>query len=282
MEYQIKNERMTAVISTHGAEPVSIVCDGRERLWQNENGVWAGHAPVLFPVCGFCRAVVAGKEYALGRHGFARNMEFMLAEKTESTARFELRDSDETRAVYPFAFVFSVCYALRGNVLEVTYEVKNPSDSPLCFACGGHISHALEEPFGEHVVVFAESEHFAALVHDDNGLLTGEVADMGMGKTLPLDENFFVKGRTLILGNIRSRAVRLVSNKRGTLAEIAFEGFENLLFWRPAGAQMVCIEPWQNLPDDADDKGTELSEKKGVQHVAPGGKVRFTQTVTYY
>ena len=87
MIYTISNEILTVQVNTLGGELISVKKDGKERLWQNENGGWAGHAPVLFPVCGDCTMIVRGKEYPIKKHGFARNSEFELQgiNKTELT-----------------------------------------------------------------------------------------------------------------------------------------------------------------------------------------------------
>ena len=52
MIYGISNGILTAMVSTTGGELVSVRKDGKERIWQNDNGSWCGHAPILFPVSG--------------------------------------------------------------------------------------------------------------------------------------------------------------------------------------------------------------------------------------
>ena len=52
----IKNETVSAVISTAGAEIKSFKRpDGFEILWQGDPKYWAGQAPVLFPIVGALR-----------------------------------------------------------------------------------------------------------------------------------------------------------------------------------------------------------------------------------
>ena len=277
----LANEHIRMTVSETGAEPVSLLYHGRERLWQNENGSWAGHAPVLFPVAGNCHMRVEGKNYPLGRHGFARRKRFCVLNAASDTATFRLLSDAETQAVYPFAFVLDVTYALRGNSLEICYEVQNPAEAPLYFACGGHLSHALFGPAGEHLLIFPEEEVFLSHEHDDDGLLTGQTSDMGWGKTLTLSDDFYHDGKTLILCGLRSRSVTLVSRSVGPLAEVSFAGFGNLLLWRPEGARMLCIEPWSNLPDRAGEE-REFKEKEGVFAVLPGERKRCLYTVTYF
>ena len=51
----ISNHHFQVSIDELGAELSSIIKDGRERLWQGENGLWNKHAPILFPFAGLCR-----------------------------------------------------------------------------------------------------------------------------------------------------------------------------------------------------------------------------------
>ena len=48
----IANDKVRAVISTIGAELKSLTKDNEEILWEGNPDVWAGQAPVLFPMCG--------------------------------------------------------------------------------------------------------------------------------------------------------------------------------------------------------------------------------------
>ena len=62
MIYEFGNGTLKCKVSDLGAELVSVVHNGKERLWQNENGGWSGHAPILFPHCGKCTVNVDIKE----------------------------------------------------------------------------------------------------------------------------------------------------------------------------------------------------------------------------
>ena len=143
MNYTIRNECLAVTVSSLGAEMLGVKAFGKERLWQNENGSWSGHAPVLFPVCGSCGVTVNGKTYEVGAHGFARKSEFTLKHISEGKIILSLKSSEETKKKYPFDFVFKAEYALAGNSVNIIYTVENPSDSELPFSCGGHESFAL-------------------------------------------------------------------------------------------------------------------------------------------
>ena len=76
MQYTIENEKLKIVVDSFGAELCSVKQGEREWLWQNPTGNWAGHSPLLFPICGLVDCTVNGVKYDLPRHGLARKSEF--------------------------------------------------------------------------------------------------------------------------------------------------------------------------------------------------------------
>ena len=280
MKISFSNGEISAVADTLGAELVSVEAGGREWLWQNESGEWCGHAPVLFPVCGKCAVQIGGKNYPLERHGFARECEFTLKRRSKSSLCFELRSSPRTRQIFPNDFVLRVRYTLLERRLRIGYEIHNPAGEPLYCSCGGHESFSLAKPLKNYSIRFSRPEKFEAHLHDDEGLLSGDTSDMGGGKLLPLDEEFLKDGNTLILSKLRSRRLWLCEGKR-EIAQISFPGFSNLLFWRPGNAQMICIEPWHNLPDRAGEPTAEFSRREGVFCIPPHATKKFVREIEY-
>ena len=104
----ITSGALTAQIDPRGAQLSSLKTrDLRELLWNGDPAVWAGRAPLLFPIVG----VLAGgvyrlgpKSYPLSRHGFARDKTFALQNASPSSAAFRLRADESTHSVYPFQF----------------------------------------------------------------------------------------------------------------------------------------------------------------------------------
>lgn len=272
---------LSLTVDDLGAEPVSVICNGRERLWQNDNGAWAGHAPVLFPVCGCCNITVNGVRYSVPKHGFARNSRFTLVGKGKDFLRYLLRDSEETRSVYPFPFEFTVLYRVKSNRLEITYEVKNTGDAPFVFSCGAHPCFALDGDVGGYEIVFGRKERFLHSEHDESGYLTGRQRDFGFGKAFPIPAEELKEGRTLIFGDIKSDSVILCKKSGERVAEYRFGGFEHLLLWRPEGAHAICIEPWGNLPGVCG-KEEEFAEKRGVTTLNAGKTRKFVQKIRFY
>lgn len=281
MIYSIQTEELTVRISDLGAELVSVVLRGSERLWQNENGSWSGHAPILFPFCGSCRMVLGGEDYGAGFHGFASKEYFTCVRKDETSVCLKLTDNEKTRKQYPFSFAFFVEYSVCGSRLTITYRVENRSEGTMYFACGAHDSFALASEATDYALEFPQTEQLVYQLHDGGGKLTGRTEEHGSGTILPLENRDPALGDTVILKDIHSQSVKLIEQGSGTcLAEIEFPGFSNLLLWHPQGSRMICIEPWQNLPDDAD-KSPEFTAKPGVQKLLPGAGISYTRTIRY-
>lgn len=281
-EYVIASDSVKVTVAALGAETVSVIKDGKERLWQNENGEWDGHAPVLFPVCGKCEIVVGGKAYPVIMHGIAPVCKFIPVERGEDFIRLRLQSSAETEKYYPFGFFFDVVYTASGNSLFIRYEIENPTDGDAYYSCGAHDSFAIDGELEEYVAEFEKSENFVNLVHNDDGILTGESEDLGGGTVLDFGETPLVDDKTFIFKNVNSRSVVLRRRDGEKIAKIDFKGFDNLLFWRPGAGRTVCVEPWLNLPDTAGAPATEFSEKYGVRRLKAGEKATFTRVITYY
>lgn len=282
MLYTMKNEILSVSVSDLGAELVRAEYRGKERLWQNKDGSWDGHAPILFPFCGRCRMVLDGRDYGEGFHGFASGETFTCVRREKTRLCLCLTENERTLPGYPFRFAFFVEYALNGERLIITYRVENRSQKTMYFACGAHDSFALSEPAACFALEFPQTERFLYRLHDGNGRLTGQTEDHGSGTRLSLENRDSSMGDTVILRDIRSRSVRLLEKEtERCLAQISFPGFSNLLLWHPKNSRMICIEPWQNLPDDACGQG-DFTAKAGVRSLAPGRMAVYQRTIQYF
>ncbi len=136
--------RLSAAVDPMGAQLLSLQLDGCEYLWQGDPRFWARRAPVLFPIVGSLRdgrAESAQGPCVMGRHGIARNYEHAVVDRAAdgSSVTFELRDSAETRAAYPYGFKLNMTYAITGEAtLSQTFRVTNTGDATLPFCVGGH------------------------------------------------------------------------------------------------------------------------------------------------
>ena len=263
-----------------GAELNSVKIRGKERLYQGD-GVWHGHAPVLFPVCGKCSMIVGGKDYGIPFHGFARQAEFTLEEKTDDSLTFSLESNESTLKVYPFGFKFFVVYKLTGGGVKVAFRVENTGDKPITFSLGGHESYLLDKNVGDFKIEFNEEQNLSRYAF--NGVLsarpTKKYVDM---KEFSLPEKYLATGKTVIFSGVTTKNVLLKRLDGTPMAKIDVAGFDNLLLWQPTGEKCICVEPWLTLPDSAKTIAVEFKDKKGAITLNKGESKTFIRNIEYY
>ncbi len=280
-QLKISNGIITAVISTRGAELKSVVKDGSEILWEGNPDVWAGQAPLLFPLCGGLKDdkyIFEGKEYTLPKHGFARGSEFEIESAEAATATFLLCSNEETKVGFPFDFELRVTYTLLDNKIEVGYAVKNVGSSDMYFSIGGHEGYACPGGVEEYSLIFDEEEAFTCNVLDGN-LLEYNTYSVGEGRELPLKYDFFTIDALTFLG-LKSRGVNLVNRKSGKSLRVEFEGFDYLFVWtKPnAYANYICIEPWCGIPDFVDSR-YDITKKRGIVKLQANDEKVLTHSI---
>ena len=158
MEYKLETKDLTVIFSSLGAEMISVKYNGIERLWQNDNNTWSGHAPVLFPIAGKIKVKIDGITYPLLQHGFARRREFDLCYKKDNKISFKLEYDDETYKLYPYKFILYINYELNDNAIKITYIIKNIDDKKIYFSIGSHTSFKLEDTIDNYNIRFSEKE----------------------------------------------------------------------------------------------------------------------------
>lgn len=268
MTTTISNLNLTAQINHLGAELFSLKNnENKEYIWEGNPKFWGKHSPVLFPIVGTLKNNLffyQGKEYQLSRHGFAREMEFQLIEKCESSATFSLTSSMETRKVYPFDFELQICYSLEENKLKIDYKVINKNDSILPFSIGAHPAFALPKPFEDYSLSFDHNEVLTSY-ELENDLLsdTTEIIQMKANE-VPLTYSLFEKD-ALIFKELKSKSITILENKNPMLC-VRFDDFPNLGIWAKKNAPFLCIEPWVGYSDTIHSSGN-IVEKEGIQLV---------------
>ncbi len=287
----ISRDHLSASIDTMGAELTSLALDGREYLWQADPRWWGRRAPVLFPIVGSLRddrATSAQGPVALGRHGLARSCEHAVAERSDDAVTFELTDTPETRAIYPYAFRLMMTYALTGpSSLTQTFRVENTGDVDLPFSVGGHpafnvpVPGASDERFEDYALEFAEAWTYASPAITDGGLFTYDTMKpvLDNERTLSLSRDLF-EYDTLMFEDVPGSTVTLRGAASGAGVRVDFEGFPYLGIWSAAGdAPFLAIEPWtghatMTSEDDA------FEHKRGITVLAPGGVDERSFTIT--
>jgi galactose mutarotase-like enzyme len=282
----IRSTGLSATINPQGAQ-LSVLQDAAERdlQWQGDPAVWAGRAPILFPIVGMLvggQYRSGGKSYALPRHGFARNRRFAVAEAGPTSVTFRLSADDQTRAVYPFEFELDVNFTLYEATLAVTSWIRNRGTQALPASLGYHPAFAWPLPYGEergaHFLEFETDEPAPIRCLDGEGLLKPQRLPSPVhNRRLALRDELF-SADALIFDQVRSRTVSYGS-EIGPRIAVSFPGVPYLGIWSKPGANFVCIEPWQGISDSEGFSG-ELADKPGSVLVAPGAVHAVGMTIT--
>lgn len=274
----LSNSRLTIKVSPHGAELCSILCDGKEYLWQADPAYWKRHSPVLFPIVGRVWEDVYrhdGKSYSLPQHGFARDMDFELVSESDNGIRYRLTDSEETRKKYPFPFCLEIGYRIEGKKIEVIWQVRNTGDKEMHFQIGAH-------PAFYYPGYVAETEDRGFFGFDKKeGLRYILIAEKGCADPtkeyplelteglLPINVHTFDKD-ALIMEDSQVKEVTLYDKEKKPVLSLYFDAPLVGLWSPPAkNAPFVCIEPWYGRCDRAYYAG-DYKDKDWMQHLMPG------------
>jgi galactose mutarotase-like enzyme len=283
--YTINNEILTVTLAETGGEILSVKKDGCEYIWHRDPAYWRSSAPLLFPTVGRLRGGVwthEGNTYEMGAHGFARH-QAMQAIALRDYAEFSLKDNEETRKSYPFAFSLRRRYKLAKNALIETVTVTNTDNCDIFFGIGLHPGFMLpegaprlsldcfEEPrrqlLSPRFLMADESEPYA--------LRDGKYIDV---------ENSLFDNDAIILSGVRGVTLESPDSERSV--SVSFPDAKYVGFWQPmhTDAPFICIEPWQSLPASDAPEGTpadDICERKGFIRLEPGKSYNFTCTFIF-
>jgi galactose mutarotase-like enzyme len=277
---------LSAQIDPLGAQ-LSILRDahGHDLLWNGDASIWAGRAPLLFPIVG----ALAGGSYRLGsrvyhlpRHGFARGSVFHIEAAKASNALFRLRASAASLQVYPFRFELDVHFELDGQSLSITTSVRNRGEQQMPASFGYHPAVRWPLPFGQpraaHFIEFENDEPAPVRRLDAQGLLTPERHETPVvNRRLQLTDSLF-EHDVVIFDDLRSRFVTYGAAD-GPRVRVSFADARYLGIWTKPRADFICIEPWHGIADPRGYAG-DFSAKPGVFTLAPGAEMKTRMTLS--
>ena len=285
----LKNDILTVKVKEHGAELASIMKGSTEYLWQADPAFWGRHSPVLFPIVGSVwekRYRVDGREYELGQHGFARDMDFTLVRGDDTEVRYRLESDEETLKKYPWPFVLEIAYRLRGNSIDVIWEVSNPRNEDMYFQIGAHpaFNYPDYDPQTEDrgFLSFDRSEGLECIRIKEKGCVDAEtkypleVPESGL---FTLRRDTFDVIDTIMLQDSQIGKVALHRNDGSPYLALTFDA-PVVGIWSPPtkNAPFICLEPWYGRCDRAGYEG-EYRDKDWVNRLAPGEKFSSVYTI---
>jgi len=280
MEYTIKNNDIIAKFNSLGGEMVSVNYKGKERMWQNENGSWSGHAPILFPIAGIIDVTIDGVNYPFNRHGFGRLEEFSLEYQKEDSIKFSLESNEKLLKQFPYEFKLTIEYKLVENKIEETYEIINTGKTDFYGSIGGHTSFKLDEDISNYQLILAKDKEIDTCMVEDNLLVRKErVTNDGI---IDLSSHYLDNSETIIMDSVKSKKAELIKKTGEKIVDVEFYNFPHLLLWHPIDSKMICIEPWHNLLDFKGIEKIDFRTKYTIIKIPVGKKEEFKQIFTYY
>ncbi|MBE2263724.1 MAG: D-hexose-6-phosphate mutarotase [Burkholderiaceae bacterium] len=136
-------------VALQGAQVLSWVAQGRERLYLSPRAQLDGHSAIRggVPLC-FPQFNERGP---LPKHGFARNLTWSLmaagqppADGTSVTLEFALQDDAATRAIWPHGFELRFTVRLQPGGLQLALAVMNTGAQSLSFTGALHTYLAVQ------------------------------------------------------------------------------------------------------------------------------------------
>lgn len=287
---ELNHDAMSAQISTLGAELISLKKNGTEYLWQGDPAFWHGQSPLLFPTCGNCwngSYRVNGREYKIGKHGFARHMEFDIVRQTGHTVTLAIHSDDDTLTVFPFRFFLFVTYRLEVSGIEVEWLVQNQGDDEMFFDIGAHPAFFLpdydpaEEVHG--YFTFNTDKPIDYLIPAEQGCVDAEhpvrlqLDNEGM---MPITAKTFDIDTYVIESEAISRCT-LLDSKRAPYLSVEFN-MPVLSLWAPTIAHPDCpfvaIEPWLGSCDSVG-YGGDASGRRHINGIDSGQHLRTSYKI---
>ncbi|USF27711.1 Protein LacX, plasmid [Firmicutes bacterium ASF500] len=286
MTFDLKRGKLQAKVRAKGGELISLTDgDGQEHIWEGDPAFWAGQNPILFPIVGALkdgRVDIGGKTYEMGRHGFAREMEFTTVGQGEDFVTLELREDETTLAQYPFPFSLKVTHQLLEDGFSTTFEVENPGASPMPFCVGAHPAIRIPEGenFEDYELLFDEAERADSHLLTPPGIIRhdGRRPMLEESGKIPLRYADFAEMDTLIFSMLRSGNVSLFNRKTGRSVGLDFHEFPMVAFWTKPGAPFLCLEPWHGCAAYDNESG-KFADKPFCVTLQPGESKRLSYSI---
>jgi len=259
-------------VDSKGAELKNLLKDGKEFMWNADAKYWGKTSPVLFPFVGGCKEgkyIYKGVEYPMGRHGFARDNEFLLAEDGENNLKFLYKSDENSLKIYPFNFEFYINYVITNDGVNLEYTVVNKTEGEIYFGLGAHPAFMANEfPVTDYYLEFSREETLPLYVLD--GMFVGRepLPYLNGTKKIAITEELF-KNDALIFKDMKSEYLSLKNIHNADEVKVSLKDFPWLGIWAPVGAPFVCIEPWCGIADFADHNG-DLTKKDAINRLDAG------------
>ena len=291
MLHTIENDFLRMTIDDTGAQMMSITAaGGTEYLWNGDSAYWGGRAPNLFPYVGRLTDdtyTADGQSFEMKRHGFSRHMVFETRRQSPDKMTFRIAATEETRAVYPWDFAFSVDYELDGSTVFITYRVENRDRRDMYFGLGAHPGFRVPleagKSFEDYRLTFSRPCRPWRVEMTDACMISGQETPYPLenGVDLPLRHNLFDRDAVILKNMDRTVTLSAGEGTRGLTLSIPRMRYLGVWHTPKSDAPFVCLEPWVSLPS-RDGVVEDLSQQFDLISLTPRQRYENRWTVTIF
>lgn len=248
-------DTVAVLAPSRGGMAIGLSVRGRELLYldrktlEDPDANVRGGVPVLFPSPGKLTGDAWAWRHARGsmkQHGFARNLPWTVTgtgTEDGAWATLSLASCEASRAQFPFDFLASFTYRLRGPVLAIELRVQNTGASAMPFGVGFHPYFAVRDHEKSSVQIPTRATRAFDNKHKR------DVAFAGLDLTEDeVDLHLHDHGAT----EASLRTPGFDVSVRGSAR------FTHWVVWTLRERDFVCLEPW-TCPGDALNTGERLT-----------------------
>ncbi len=268
--YKITNNILDVDISEHGAEIKNIKVNGIDMLHDSNPEYWNRSAPYLFPNIGTIKdkyTIINNIQYPLTKHGFIRDVDFELVQKTEDSLVLKFVSNEFTLEKYPFIFEFIVKYKLLSNEIITNIMVINKSNTIMPFNFGLHPAFKIPFDGGNFEDYYIEFDNEISFDTPTVDLKTGLVdfnnpkRHFDKIKKLSLNHEDYAND-ALVIRPYPKHNIKIVSPNNNRII-VKCDNFTMLGIWTPypVKAPFICIEPWIGYADKPESKHNFLTKE---------------------
>jgi galactose mutarotase-like enzyme len=255
----LTTQELQASVAPLGAQLLSVIerGTGHEYLWQNEAGIWAGPAPVLFPIVGSVRNRTirwGNATYNLPQHGFARTRMFDVVRRDATAVTLACTGGGDDS--FPAPYRLEIEYRLSGRELQVSARITNPGASTLPVSIGFHPGFNVAIPADparaatSRVTVTSAAPIVQLVKEEAGGFLTGE-RRLWSDESRALDLTVAAPGPDALVLALAAPATVVVTDELARRKVTVATSSPFLGLWRKpaAAARFICVEPWWGTTD---------------------------------
>ncbi len=241
-------------------------------FWDRETERTRGGLPFLFPVCGRMERngesgsyLYNGRVYQIKIHGFSMRMPWVVESVALDTLTVVLRDTEATRAIYPFKFRVTLRFKIGSGGLRVEQEYENKGEQSLPYYAGFH-PYFLTPPVGAGKD--ATTVQLAGVSRWNYSARYADIVGRGAAPEFPVSVGDPAINEGLI--EVGDPCEAIMHYPDGVAVHMVAEGeggrrmFPFVQLYTMADKPFFCMEPWMGFPNAMNSMGS-------VRWLLPGG-----------